>query len=81
MDFQKLLIKTAYWLIAISILVIIGLTIFSHHLIKKQSNNTTTETITKSNSLNDQVPGEDSTIKKDPEDIGKTYSGDFFQTD
>lgn len=87
MEFQKLLIKTAYWLIAISILVIIGLTIFSHHLIKKQADNPAAEAVTQSESLNDDIPEEDAAVEKIPdegidfEDIEKSYSGDFFQTD
>lgn len=87
MKFQNLLMKAAYWLIAISILVIIGLTIFSNHLIKRQANNPTTEIITESDSFNNQVSGEEPTIKKEPdentdfEDVEKTYSGDFFQTE
>ncbi|MFC1494482.1 hypothetical protein ACFL6W_04305 [Thermodesulfobacteriota bacterium] len=87
MEFQKLLIKTAYWLVAISILVMIGLTIFSQHLIKKQANNTASETVTNSESLNQDAPGEDAAAKKDTdestdfEDIEKSYSGEFFQTE
>ena len=87
MEFQKLLIKTAYWLVAISILIIIGLTIFSQHLIKKQANNPTSETVTNSESLNQDAPGEDAAAKKDTdestdfEDIEKSYSGDLFQTE
>ena len=87
MEFQKLLIKTAYWLVAISILVMIGLTIFSQHLIKKQASNPTSETVTSSESLNQDAPGEDAATKKaadestDFEDIEKSYSGDLFQTE
>jgi hypothetical protein len=88
MEFQKLLIKAAYWLVAISILVIIALTLFSSHLIKKQSKNPTTEIVTESDPFNDQVvSGEESAIEKeqndyiDFEDVEKTYSGDLFQTE
>lgn len=87
MEFQKLLIKTAYWLVAISILVIIGLTIFSQQLIKKQANNPPAETITNSESLVENPPEEDANPEKnanektDLEDIEQSYSGELFQTD
>lgn len=44
MKFQKLLIKTAYYLIAISIIVLIVLTIYQQYLIKKQLENPPPET-------------------------------------
>ena len=37
MDFQKILLKAAYWLVAISIVVIIALTFYGNHLIKQES--------------------------------------------
>ena len=38
-NFHRILLKIAYWLVAISIVVLIGLTFYTNHYIKKNSGN------------------------------------------
>jgi hypothetical protein len=37
MDFQKIALKIAYWLVAVCILVIIALTFYGRHIVQKES--------------------------------------------
>lgn len=43
MNFQKILLKIAYWLVAFSIFVLLGLMFFSSHLSKKQAKGIATQ--------------------------------------
>jgi hypothetical protein len=55
MKTQKVLLKTAYCLVGLSILVLIGLSIFQHQQIKKLSENAVPDTITKDESTGDPM--------------------------
>jgi len=57
MKIQKVFIKTAYCLIGLSILVLIVLTIFQYHQIKKISENAARETVTEDESAGEAIPG------------------------
>jgi len=88
MKIQNVLIKIACWLIAISIVVIIALSIYGRHIIKEQFKNSTRETVTKTDSPGDPISGDDTTTKKDAaksvdvEDIeNKTYPTDIFRSE
>ena len=37
MDIQKILLKIAYWLVALSIVVLIGFTLYARHILSGQS--------------------------------------------
>lgn len=56
MEIQKVLIRIAYFLVGLSILVLIVLTIYSHYLMKKQTEGPTTENVTKIESPVEPVP-------------------------
>jgi hypothetical protein len=64
MKIQKLFIKTAYCLIGLSILVLIGLTIFQHQQMKKISESTIPETVTKDESAGEAIPGPEEALKE-----------------
>ena len=53
---KKSLIKSAYWLIGLSILVLIGLSIFQQQQIKKLSENVDAETVAKDKSAGGAIP-------------------------
>ena len=64
MEKQKIFIKIAYCLVGLSILVLIGLTIFQHQQIKKISENAATETVTKDESAGEATPGQIETFQE-----------------
>ena len=55
MEKQKILIKTAYCLVGLSVLVLIGLTIFQQQQVKKLSENDIVETITEDESAGETI--------------------------
>jgi hypothetical protein len=57
METQKVLIKIAYCLVGLSVIVLIGLTIFQHQQIKELSDNVDTETVAKDESAGEAIPG------------------------
>lgn len=64
MEIQKVLIKIAYCLVGISIVVLIGLTIFQHQQIKELSSDETLETVTKDETSGKAMPGTVETLEK-----------------
>jgi hypothetical protein len=57
MEIQKVLIKSAYCLVGLSIIVLIVLTIFQHQQIRKLSEDDATETVAKDESAGETIPG------------------------
>lgn len=87
-NFQKILMKIAYWLVAISIVIMLGLTFFSNYLLKKQNADTAPEAVSESTIPEETESKENKTAledsSKDKEFKNKksqTYSADFFKTE
>ena len=75
MNIHKILLKIAYWLIAISIVIMLGLTFFSRQLVKKQSRKAVTvkeafDTETKIRFSDMSISIDDTITKKDTEKFG-----------
>jgi hypothetical protein len=64
MEIQKVLIKSAYCLVGLSIVVLIALTIFQHQQIKKLSRDVTSETVTEDETSGEAIPGPVETLQK-----------------
>ena len=65
MNFQKIALKIAYWLVAFSILVLIGFTFFARHIISGKSQSTqnvSVEKIETEESTNIEISGMSMTI-------------------
>ncbi|MGD9161402.1 MAG: hypothetical protein PVG39_23510 [Desulfobacteraceae bacterium] len=65
MNFQKIALKIAYWLVAFSILVLIGFTFYARHLISGQSQSTQNISVKKTEteeSTNIEISGMSMTI-------------------
>ena len=75
MNFHRILLKIAYWLIAISIVVMLGLTFFTRRLIKQESRRPVTvkeafDTETKIKFSDMSITIDDTITKKDIEKFG-----------
>lgn len=62
MNFQKIALKIAYWLVALSIVVLIGFTFYAHHVISNQSKNTPVKKVEMEETSNIQFSGMSLTI-------------------
>ena len=74
MNFQKIALKIAYWLVALSILVLIGFTFYARHIISGQSQNATVKKTKTEETSNIQISGmslsrDDEKAKKEVEEI------------
>jgi peroxiredoxin family protein len=74
MNFQKILLKIAYWLVALSILVLIGFTFYARHVITSQSQNAPVKKTEIEETSNIQVKGmslsrDDEKAKKEIEEL------------
>lgn len=73
MNFQRILLKIAYWLVALSIVVLIGLTFYARHVITGQSQKTTEKPAVNDESTKIEFSGMSLTIdnEKAKEDVAE----------
>lgn len=55
MNVQRILLKIAYWLVAISIVVLIAFTFYARHIISQQSQQPPTITVKKSHDTDEET--------------------------
>ena len=57
MNFQKILLKIAYWLVALSIVVLIGFTFYARHIISEKSQKASVKKTEAEKTSNIQIKG------------------------
>lgn len=62
MNWQKILLKIAYWLVALSIVILLGFTFYARHVISGKSQNTPVEKPDTEESTNIEFSGMSLTI-------------------
>ena len=81
MNFQKIALKIAYWLVALSILILIGFTFYARHIISSQSQNTPekkaeTEEISNIKFSGMSLTIDNKKVKKEAEEINEAITKD-----